>query len=232
MKNMIICKECGLEKPHNAFGLCITCYHKQRPKIICKECGRLMPHAAFELCQTCYSKQNLITCKSCGKLKKHHTKGLCQTCYRHEKGFNKSMSENKSCALYLGVVIAEKVLSKVFKDVKQMPPNNKGYDFKCKKGMCVDVKSSVLHKDKKYINYQGHWLFRVRKNKIADYFLCIAFDNRKDLNPLHIWLIPGKEINNKTGIGISKSKLHKWSQYEQPIDKTLICCDKMRKNKE
>ena len=36
---------------------------------------------------------------------------------------------NKSSSHYLGTHIAEQVLSKVFKDVVRMPPNNPGYDF-------------------------------------------------------------------------------------------------------
>ena len=53
------------------------------------------------------------------------------------------MSEDKSCAMYLGVFINEQLLFKIFKNVKQMPLLNPGYDFACNKGMKVDAKSSA-----------------------------------------------------------------------------------------
>ncbi len=103
-----------------------------------------------------------------------------------------------------------------------MPPNNHGFDFYCGKVHKVDVKSSA-NGDK-----NDSWSFGIRKNAIADYFLCIAFDNRDDLNPEHLWLIPGNDVNHLVHLGISKSTISKWSQYEQPLDKVLACCNKMK----
>lgn len=99
-------------------------------------------------------------------------------------------NENKNCSLYLGVHVAERVLSYIFKNVQKMPMKNQGYDFVCGKGFKIDVKSGVLQykKDGSVI-----WYFHTKKNIIADYFLFIAFDNRTDLNPCHIWLIEGNE---------------------------------------
>lgn len=98
-----------------------------------------------------------------------------------------SMKINKKCPLFLGCHVAERVLSHVFKDVERMPHNNKGFDFICNKGFKIDSKASCLHKDNTYI-------FHINHNKIADYFLCIAFDNRDNLNPQYIWLIKSDEI--------------------------------------
>lgn len=54
--------------------------------------------------------------------------------------------------------------------------------------------------------------FKVNKNKIADYFLCIAFDNRKNLNVKHIWLLKGDiiiyEINPTRKKSNDKTKLN------------------------
>ena len=230
-QNKKICKECGKLKPHHAKGLCANCYVKQKLLIICKNCGEEKYHAAKGLCATCYAKQSLpkiIKCKSCGKLKPHNAFGLCHNCYQHKIGLHKPMHLNKSCSSYLGVVVAEKVLSKVFKNVKQMPNYNKSYDFICSKDMKIDVKSSTLHLDKRLPNYKGRWNFHINKNTVPNYFLCIAFDNHSSLIPQHLWLIPSKKISHLIGLGISKLQTHKWTQYEQPLEKTLECCNELK----
>lgn len=133
------------------------------------------------------------------------------------------MATNKDCATYLGCYIAERLLSKVFKNVRMMPITHHGYDAICNHDKKIDVKSSST-------GDKGHWMFDVNKNAIADYFLCIAFDNREDLNIEHVWLIPGNDINQRTAIRISKSRLDRWIKYEQPIDKAILCCNEMREN--
>lgn len=157
-----------------------------------------------------------------------HGNGLCQKRYmreymreRRELAHGDRISENKDCPLFLGVYVAERVLSKVFKEVKRMPPKNTGYDFICNKGMKVDVKSAC-ERDR---SGRKDWVFRIRKNKIADYFLCLAFDNREDLNPLHIWMLPGRLVNKHTGIGISESTIMKWGEYELEIDAVTAVCN-------
>jgi len=139
------------------------------------------------------------------------------------------MSENNKCASFLGVYIAEGVLSKIFKNVIRMPNNNPGYDFICSRGFKIDVKSAVM------IYPEGRspiWNFVINHNKIADYFICIAFDNRDNLNPQHIWMIPGKDINDKLSFHISTNpKFTKlWSKYEktEELQKAIMCCNKIR----
>ena len=143
----------------------------------------------------------------------------------HRKSYYKNggnpMSENKECSAFLGIHIAEKVLSKVFKDVKIMPNNNPGFDFRCNHGKTIDVKSAC-------INIQGGWGFKIKRNTIVDYFLCIAFDNRENLNPLHVWLLPGNLINHLISTSICKSTLSKWDKYKLDIAKTIACCDNMK----
>lgn len=137
--------------------------------------------------------------------------------YKNTGGY----STNRDCSMFLGVHIAEQILSKVFKNVKTMPINNPGYDFICNNGYKIDVKSSCIHKD-------GLWSFIFDRNKIPDYFLCIAFDNRNNLQPEYIWLIPSDIVNNLVGTSISESTLNKWEGYNLPIDKVVSCCDNMK----
>lgn len=139
-------------------------------------------------------------------------------------------------SVYLGVTITEKVLCKVFPNVERMPMGNHGYDFICGKGFKVDSKAACR-------NINGYWSFGINRNKIADYFACIAFDNRTSLIPMYFWLIPGgaiipylkgrKEkkmaaVNEFTAISIAPSTLGKWKEYEKPIDKILTSCNMMK----
>ncbi len=154
--------------------------------------------------------------------------------HNHITGKSGSMYFNKHCPLYLGVYIAEGVLSKIFDEVQRMSNNTIGYDFICKFGYKIDVKSACLCKNS--------WFFTIRRNKIADYFLLVAFDNRNDLNPKHLWLIKCSEIivndsrgvalNEKVGLVISDSiySLSKYKKYEQTdkLKKLIRGCDNIK----
>lgn len=188
----------------------------------------------------------------------HYAKGLCQTCYmakyrtehreesraQHARYYamNKveqiarsernrrlagiqPMGNNRKCSSFLGVHVAERVLHNVFKDVTSMPYGHPGYDFICDRGMKIDVKSSTtrIHKTR-----ADMWVFNIRRNTIADYFTCIAFDNRDDLTPLHMWLIPGHIVNDKTVIAIAVTTVDRWDEYIMPIDKVVTCCNGMK----
>lgn len=138
---------------------------------------------------------------------------------------NNKMVTNKNCPTHLGCYIAEQVLTKTFKNVKIMPHNNHGFDVICDKDYKIDIKSAATG-DKR-----SSWMFTLDQNKIADYFLCIAFDNRDDLNIEHLWLILGKDVNYRITISISKSTLSKWFKYEQPLDEVIACCNEMKGDK-
>ena len=139
----------------------------------------------------------------------------------NRKRGNIPMSDNKECSSYLGVHINERLLRHYFNDVEVMPYGNPGYDFICNTGKKIDAKSSCLTKD-------GRWTFNIKHNKEADFFFCVAYDNRKDLNILHIWLLPGDKFNHFKLVSISPSTIDKWAEYEQDISEVIICCEEIR----
>jgi len=159
-----------------------------------------------------------------------------QNYLNYENGKNKSMSENKECPTYLGIHLSERLLAKIWNNerVIRMPNGNRGYDFICGKGFKVDVKSRCFNDSET----KDFWIFQINRNKIADYFLLLAFDNREDLNPLHIWLIKGDEIinngklNDKTGLRIQNSIniLQRFNKYEQTnkLEELKECCNNLK----
>lgn len=195
-----LCKSCALKDRK------LTDKHKQN---ICKGMNK--------------NNQKMIKCLSCNEMKKHYAKGLCGKCYRRKyyRKSDKSMANNRSCPQYLGIIVAEQILSKVFKNVEIMPYGNPGYDFICNNGYKIDVKASIMRK-------QNNWTFLINKNVTANYFLLLTFDNRENLNPKYIWLIPGNIINNKKLISISESTINKWDEYKLDVNKVINCCNKIK----
>lgn len=174
------------------------------------------------ICKKCHNKRQRLWQKdNQEKIKMIWTRS-------NRKQGKKPLNENKECSAYLGVHIAERVLCHVFKDVKVMPYGNRGYDIICNRGMLIDIKSgcmlSHLVDGKEYFR----WMFTIERNTTADYFLCIAFDNRTDLNPLHVWLLPGCKLNHLKHASISPSTIHKWDVHRLCISKISTCCDAIR----
>jgi len=128
--------------------------------------------------------------------------------------------------MYLGVYIAERVLKNVFENVLAMPVGNPGFDFICQNGFKIDVKSACPRKRKNSVS----WEFIIRRNKIAEFFLCLAFDSRDDLNPLHMWLLPGDKFNHMSSVSINQNTIDKWDEYRLPVDKVITCCNIMKDN--
>ena len=196
---------------------CIKC---GTPKVYCKE-----------LCHKCYmqqyrhdNKKRLIILAKQRRKNNRDTRKKSDAIRRRQNG-GLSMSENKDCSMFLGVHVAERVLSYIFNDVDIMPIGNPGYDFICNKGKKIDVKSSCLRNTAK----TPFWSFHIEYNKIADHFLCLAFDNRDNLNPIHIWLLPGNKFNHLSAAVISKNTIKKWAPYNIPVEKVENCCNVLRK---
>ena len=156
------------------------------------------------------------TCIVCGEFKEYHAHGKCKRCYNKAR-----KPTNTKSGTYLGCTIAEKVLSNVFNDVKIMKPNNPGYDFIYNKGKKIDVKSSCIGRN-------SRWLFNIKRNTTADFFLCIAFNDRKSLIPLHLWLLPSNEVKDKKMIGIRPNTIYKWDEFKLDISRTLQCCNQIK----
>jgi hypothetical protein len=134
------------------------------------------------------------------------------------------MEEAKNSAPYLGVYVSERILSTFFDHMERMPVNNPKYDYICGKGFKIDIKSSCRR-------YQGtaySWNFAINHNIVADYFLCLAFDNRESLNPEHVWLIPSTVLGDRVSVGIHNGKLDKWARFERALDRVMSCCNKMK----
>ena len=186
---------------------------------ICRKCGDPLI-AGENVTQYRVDNYNYI-CRGCER--KYHRKQERERL--HRTGQFQPMSENKACTMFLGIHVAERVLSQVFKDVERMPITNPGFDFICNKGMKIDVKSSCrCHSE----NRSDSWLFHIKKNLIADFFICLAFDSRKSLNPEHIWMIPGGTINNLLNKRIYITNIEKWNEYKLDINKVVKYCDEVR----
>ena len=222
------CTKCGISKPLDEFyksksgkygrrAICKECFGKQSKKYSQEHLEEYRKHSLK------YYYNNREECLVRGRKYQEEHKDE-----RRQKGGYLSMYENKSCASYLGVVIGERLCRHLFKDVEVMPMHNPGYDIVCGKGFKIDVKtSSTRYNDGKY----PHWGFDINKNKIADFFILVAFDNRADLNPLHLWMIPGHEINKDANKSISPSTLYKWSKWKRDVKDAQLCCTEMKNKK-
>lgn len=191
---------------------------------VCRVCGIVLNDSNWF--PSGARKYNYI-CRICNNKQAHashlaHPENSKPAWTRHNrKRGMRPFDENRDCSSFLGVHVAERVLSMVFKDVKRMPMNNPGHDVVCNHGMKIDIKSACLGK-------RGHWIFVINHNTVADYFLCLAFDNRKNLNPEHIWLIPGRVVCHLQGASIRRGTLSKWDEYKLDISKVISCCDTIK----
>lgn len=194
---------------------------------VCRVCGTELTHENW---YPSLEKHNNRICNTCMRergrawAKQNPDKAKAKYTRAHRANGQRPTNENKKCAAYLGVHVAEEVLHHVFKDVKPMPYGNPGYDFICNRGKKIDVKSGCLINGNRWIG----WGVDIRKNNIADYFLCLAFDNRDNLTPMHIWLLPGKKVCHLSGAKISINNVAKWSEYKLDISKVVTCCNILR----
>lgn len=140
----------------------------------------------------------------------------------------KPMSENKECAQYLGVHLSENAASKLLPKATKMPINHPKYDFLCSQGYKIDVKSSTLRLNKNSVT--PRWSFCIRDNKDADYFMCIGYDNRTDLNILKIWMIPRKEVDGHKFLLISLSNEVNWKEYELDPKEATQCVETIKES--
>ena len=163
----------------------------------CSECGEVKP--LNESYKSPYTKEHRRNqCKECWKKyyqnyfknpEKVKRKNYLYNKRRYKNGERNPLGTNTKCTCY------------------------SGYDFICD-NIKIDVKTSSLHFKKTYVNK-----FRTMntcKNNNTDIFLCIGYDNRKDLNIKHIWLFPKELGNYRQSINIHDSEkyLQKFKRYE------------------
>ena len=233
------CLRCGYEwypRTEKRPGVCprCKCLKWDEPRRVFPS-GSLMP-AEFKKCSRCGETRKITDFQHRKQSSDGYT-GVCKICIRkscsaskHKLGYCNSMEENRNCGQYLGIHIAERVLIMcgMFQGVERATNNTRGYDFICSKGFKIDVKSATMRTRGNASN--PYWIFHIDHNKIADWFVVIAFDDRINLTPLHIWMIPGAMLNHLTGLSITNSQrsLGKWKKFERPIDQLSKCCDKLK----
>lgn len=189
----------------------------------CYVCKQQLPVSKFHNSSSSYDGLQ-GKCKSCNL--------IWQKEWKHRTGRQIPMSENKMCSSYLGVYIAEKLLSAVFKTVERMPYANPGFDFVCGKGYKIDVKCAVARHGKD--TYCNRWQFPINNNRIPDFFALVGIDNRASLQPQHFWIIPQSVANDTIvgrlaiNIGSGQKSLTRWKQYENPIDRVIEECNLLK----
>jgi hypothetical protein len=158
------------------------------------------------------------------------------TCYgEYEKiwsyypGMPSPIKENRRDARFLGTYIAENGIAKIYEGSQRMAYYNRGYDILCPKGYKIDVKATVL-------NQYNIFNFTINKNKIADYFALVVFNNIIELVPIHMWIIKsdenidGRIINKLTKLTIPNEPKHlsKYGKYEKldKLDVLKNLCEK------
>ena len=150
-------------------------------------------------CKTEYEYQN-VRAKILGY--KDQSERVMQDLY--EKGICVPSSEDENLSQYfgnLGELLFKKFLNTIFENVERMKYTNYGFDFICdnvtnefinkypifkletNKEYKIQIKARCRRIYGKYIR----WDFPIRYNN-ADYFILIAFDNRKNLDIIHTWI--------------------------------------------
>ena len=73
-------------------------------------------------------------------------------------------------------------------------------------------------------------MFAIRHNTEADYFLFLLFDDRENLTPMHVMLVPGVTVNHRAAVSIVNTHkgLAKWGQCERPLERVVCCCEQIR----
>jgi hypothetical protein len=191
-------------------------------------------------------KENMHTLKEC----RHHGVQIfylyqsrtqpqwrCSICHsQRQKGI--LHGKEPGCSNYVGLHIAEKVLSKAFK-VMQKAGSKEAFDFYCGHDLKIDSKCSTKCKNKS--STEGFWFFHIRKNKVPKAFCLIALDNTpenvaEDPKPTHVWLIPGdaiingKPLNERMSLTVSPrtiARLDSWRRTDME-GRIIKCCIKVK----
>jgi len=219
------CSKCGIEKPLDGFSNDKNRKYGKYPH--CKECVNQYKKD--------HKEEAAIKMKRYREDHKEEIKEQRRDYYHNGGGREKvgctAMKENNSCPQYLGIVINERLIKHLFPDAEMMPMHFPGYDFTCRRGKKVNAKASTTFIRENKKSNTVFWYFNFLKNKIPDFFLCVAYSSVENPTPLHIWMVPGKEINYLSTISINSSTIHKWDQWRMDVDKAQACCTAMKDDK-
>lgn len=72
------------------------------------------------------------------------------------------------------------------------------------------------------------WSFKITNHIRPDYYMFVAFGTRADLNLLHIWMVPGMEIDIGSDARITDNMLSKWAEYEISGKKVVQSCNALK----
>src|SRR3990167_1732522 len=158
----------------------------------------------------------------CARRRGYENRAECVKEWQWNRGTHSPMSDNEDCSSYLGIYITEikigrKLLPILFGAIeKEMPANNPGFEFIVKGGYKIQFKARTLKNTNK-------WSFRIDYNNIADYFILVAFNDRENLDIIHIWVIKkddiirGKKFFDRETISITNccKKLLEFQKYDQ-----------------
>jgi hypothetical protein len=100
---------------------------------------------------------------------------------RHESGEGLAI-DDKDSPTFFGK-FTENLMIQTFENVITVRHNNPGFDWICKNGDKIENKSACLK------DGNSRWTFNVKYNKIADWFIFSAWDNRDSLTPLYVWIL-------------------------------------------
>ena len=157
--------------------------------------------------------------------------------WTHETGRRLPKEFNEDCSAHFGE-FTENIMIQTFENAKKMPYGNPGFDWTCKNGDKIDNKGVCL------VCIQGksqRWVFSIKYNNIAEWFILSAWDNRDSLNPLHVWIFhkndifKGKKFWRRDTVTIidSPKGLMRFKEYEvtDRLDKLKELCNKKKKKK-
>lgn len=230
-----LCPKCGLVKPYSEYHMHRSGRKAGKPQTYCKSCDAKRSHDDHLKNRDMENQAQRDKYYANRESEKARRRQYYNTHIAEEqrkgrerwyaKG-GKPASENLECSKYIGN-FAEKVLSTFFKTMQRMPQDNPGFDFLCGKGYKIDVKAACLTFP---TDSKSRWTVNIHKNVIADYFLVLLFVDRIEKIPVHVYLIPGSDVNHLTGFSIynTERNLSKFSKYEKPLDAVLSCGTKLK----
>lgn len=138
--------------------------------------------------------------------------------WTHETGRRLPKEFNEDCSAHFGD-FTESIMIQTFDDAVRMPYGNPGFDWVCNKGDKIDNKGVCLvHVDGR----PPEWVFGIKWNNIADWFILSAWDNRDSLTPLHVWtfhkndIVRGRKFWRRDSLTITNTQegIREFEEYE------------------